>query len=367
MSENTSIKMKPYIYNGERAMELASSPPPVAVVAGLLHRGHVTVLSAPPYSGKSWFALNVASAVASVDEARVPAPWPGAVLECPGTKVVYLSPDFPASELARRLKKLDQMRSDLVRKDSYWDNIYLIGDAPGVLLPRGIYAMDSEGSLRLIEEAMPEGASLLIIDTLSASLPDNTTENDNAGMSKVMNNIQKIASKCNVAVLLIHHTAKPTQGKSEVEVWSSVRGAGAISGSASSNVLLEQMEGEDKKHIRRMRVVSNVSSSMPTTFFEIRPEHYGADEILYFRPVTDPDVSDIETVQNLLPAYLLSFDIEYDKDDVAGLLVNKNKLPNLDRARPAAALLMQQWHQEGLVSKVRSGRKNKIICYKDNA
>ena len=364
MSGIKSIKMKPYIYNGERAMELASSPPPTAVVAGLLHRGHVTVLSAPPYSGKSWFALNIASAVASVDEAKVPAPWPGAVLECPGTKVVYLSPDFPASELARRLKKLDQMRADLVRKDSYWDNVYLIGDAPGVLLPRGIYAMDSEGALRLIEEAMPEGASLLVIDTLAASLPDSTSENDNAGMAKVMNNIQKIASKCNVAVLLIHHTAKPTQGKSETEVWSSVRGAGAISGSASSNALIEQMDDIDHSNIRRLRVVSNVSSGMPTTFFEIRPPHYGADEILYFRPVTDPDISDIESVQNLKPWDILQPDVEYNKDDVAALLV-PSKIPNLDRARIAASYLMTEWYQSNSVSRIKKGRKSKIIFSND--
>ena len=361
MSESKNINFKPYIYNGERAMELASSPPPDAVVAGLLHRGHITVLSAPPYSGKSWFALNIASAVASIDEARTPAPWPGAVLECPGTKVVYLSPDFPASELARRLKKLDQMRSDIVRKDSYWDNIYLVGDAPGVLLPRGIYSMDREGSLRFIEEVVPEGASLVIIDTLSASLPDNATENDNAGMSKVMNNIQQIASKCNVAVLLIHHTAKPTQGKSEIEVWSSVRGAGAISGSASSNALLEQIDDPDKGHIRRMRVVSNVSSGMPTTFFEIRPPHYKADEILYFRPITDPDVSDVESVQDILPEDLILKETEYNKDQIAGLLVSTNKLPNLDRARVAASFLMQKWHEEGLVSRLNRGKRGKII------
>ena len=360
MSESKSFKMKPYIYNGERAMELANSPPPTAVVAGLLHRGHITVLSAPPYSGKSWFALNIASAVASIDEARVPAPWPGAVLECPGTKVVYLSPDFPASELARRLKKLDQMRSDLVRKDSYWDNIYLIGDAPGVLLPRGLYDLDAEGSMRFIQEAMPEDASLVIIDTLSASLPDNTTENDNAGMSRVMNNVQRIASQCNVAVLLIHHTAKPTQGKSETEVWSSVRGAGAISGSASSNALIEQMDNPEHANLRRLRVVSNVSSGLPTTFFEIRPKNYNADEILYFRPVTNPDVSDIESMQNVKPSDILKPDIEYDKDDIAALLV-PGRIPTLDRARVVASYIMTEWYQAGDVSLVKKGRKNKII------
>lgn len=360
MSESIRTKTKPYIYNGERAMELASSPPPDAVVAGLLHRGHITVLSAPPYSGKSWFSLNIASAVASVDEARVPAPWPGAVLECPGTKVVYLSPDFPASELARRLKKLDNMRSDLVRKDSYWDNIYLVGDAPGVLLPRGIYGMDSEGVIRFMDEVVPEGASLVIIDTLSASLPDNVTENDNAGMSKVMNNIQKIASRCNVAVLLIHHTAKPTQGKSETEVWSSVRGAGAISGSASSNALIEQLDDPDHGNIRRLRVVSNVSSGMPTTHFEIRPKHYGSDEILYFRPVTDPDKSDIEAVHGKEPEQMLTPGVEYSKDDIAALLV-PDPIPNLDRARVVASYLMTEWYQSNKVSRIKKGRGAKVL------
>ena len=364
MSETTRSKLKPYIYNGERAMELASSPPPDAVVAGLLHRGHITVLSAPPYSGKSWFSLNIASAVASVDEVRTPAPWPGAVLECAGTNVVYLSPDFPASELARRLKKLDNMRSDLVRKDSYWDNIYLVGDAPGVLLPRGIYGLDQEGTMRFMDEVMPDNCSLVIIDTLSASLPDNVTENDNAGMAKVMNNVQKIASRFNVAVLLIHHTAKPTQGKSETEVWSSVRGAGAISGSASTNALIEQMDDPDHGNIRRLRVVSNVSSGMPTTYFEIRPKHYGTDEILYFRPVTDPDKSDIEAVHGMKPADILNPDIEYSKDDIAGLLV-PNPIPTLDRARVVAAYLMTEWYQANLVTRLRRGKAGKVMFTKD--
>lgn len=363
MSESKSSKTKPYVYNGVRAMELASSPPPTAVVAGLLHRTHTTVLSAPPYSGKSWFALNIASAVASIDEARVPAPWPGAVLECPGTKVVYLSPDFPASELARRLRKLDTMRSDLVRADSYWDNIYLVGDAPGVLLPRGLYGLDQEGSRRFTDEVIPEDASLVIIDTLSASLPDNVTENDNAGMAKVMNNVQQIASRCNVAVLLIHHTAKPTQGKSETEVWSSVRGAGAISGSASTNALIEQLDDPDFGNIRRLRVVSNVSSAMPTTFFEVRPKHYNTDEILYFRPVTDPDKSDIENVSNLKPSEILDRDEDYNKNDVASLLV-PNYAPNLDRARVAASYIMNEWVQDGSVEIVKKRGKNSVIRMK---
>jgi hypothetical protein len=364
MSFAEDRKFKPYIYNGQRAMDLASSPPPDAVVAGLLHRGHITVLSAPPYSGKSWFSLNIASAVASIDEARTPAPWPGAVLECPGTKVVYLSPDFPASELARRLRKLDQMRSDLVRKDSYWDNIYLVGDAPGVLLPRGLYNMSEEGVSRFIDEVIPEECSLVIIDTLSASLPDTVTENDNAGMARTMGSIQKIASRCNVAVLLIHHTAKPTQGKSETEVWSSVRGAGAISGSASTNALIEQLEDPDHANIRRLRVVSNVSSGMPTTFFEVRPPHYGSDEILYFRPVIDPDKSDIEAVYGKKPWDYLQPDHEYAKDDIAALLV-PDPIPNLDRARVVAAYLMTEWYQARLVTKLSRSKNSKIIFTQD--
>ena len=344
-------------------MELASSPPPTAVVAGLLHRTHTTVLSAPPYCGKSWFALNIASAVASIDEARVPAPWPGAVLECPGTKVVYLSPDFPASELARRLKKLDTMRTDLVRPDSYWDNIYLVGDAPGVLLPRGLYSLDQEGVIRFTDEVIPEDTSLVIIDTLSSSLPDNVTENDNAGMSKVMNNIQQIASRCNVAVLVIHHTAKPTQGKSEMEVWSSVRGAGAISGSASTNALLEQLDDPDHGNIRRLRVVSNVSSGMPTTFFEVRPKHYNTDEILYFRPITDPDRSDIENVSHLKPSDILSENVEYNNDDIAALLV-PDYIANLDRSRIASSYLMSEWMQAGLLEIVKKRGKRKVVRIK---
>ena len=288
--EKTGRKQLKYVYNGARARNLAELPPPDSVVGGLLHRGHVTVLSAPPYSGKSWFSLNIATAVASVSQQR-PAPWPGAVLECPGTKVVYISPDFPVSELARRARRLDELRTDLVMADSYWDNLYLVGDAPGALMPRERYCLDNDGTDRLLTEVIPEESSLVVIDTLSASLPLDVTENDNAGMARVMGNVQKIASQRDVAVLLIHHTAKPTAGKGGSEVWSSVRGAGAISGSASSNALIEQLPNDEYPNIRRLRAVSNVSSAMPTTYFEVRPKHVTTDEILYFRPVPDPTVA----------------------------------------------------------------------------
>jgi hypothetical protein len=346
---------RPYVYTSDRARALASSPPPDNVVSGLLHRGHVTVLSAPPYSGKSWFALNIASAVSSIDEARSPAPWPGSVLECHGSRVVYLSPDFPASELARRLRKLDQMRGDLVRADSYWDNIYLVGDAPGVLLPRGVYDLSDEGTLRIIDELIPEDASLLIIDTLSASLPDNVTENDNAGMAKVMGHVQKIASRKNIAVLLIHHTSKPTKGSSDTEVWASVRGAGAISGSASSNALLEGLEDPSHSHIRRLRVVSNVSSGMPTTYFEVRPQSLRTDEILYWRPVPDPELSDRET---LIGADLKLFVPKEwaHLNTVADSIVAVHILPNFDRALHALKQVIEQWANDGLIDRRRKGQ-----------
>lgn len=288
--ESTGKKQLKYVYNGKRARDLAELPPPDSVVGGLLHRGHVTVLSAPPYSGKSWFSLNIATAVASVSQQR-PAPWPGAVLDCPGTRVVYFSPDFPVSELARRARKLDEMRSDLVMADSYWDNLYLVGDAPGAIMPRERYCLDSDGADRIVNEVIPDEASLVILDTLSASLPLDVTENDNAGMARVMGNVQKIASQRDVAILLIHHTSKPTAGKGGSEVWSSVRGAGAISGSASSNALIEQLPDDEYPNIRRLRAVSNVSSAMPTTYFEVRPSYVKSDEILYFRPVPDPTVA----------------------------------------------------------------------------
>jgi hypothetical protein len=278
---------RPWIFRGEQARFLADLPPPTAVVGGLLHRGHVTVLSAPPYSGKSWFSINLATAIASQSTEKA-APWPGAVLEAPATPTVYISPDFPVSELARRCRILDQQRSDLVQADSYWENMTLVGDAGGVIMPRERYCLDADGTDRIIEEVIPEGASLLVLDTLSASLPLDVTENDNAGMARVMGNVQKIASQRDIAVLLIHHTAKPTAGKAGSEVWSSVRGAGAISGSASSNALIEQLPDDAFPNVRRLRTVSNVSSALPTTYFEVRPAYLTTDEILYFRPIPDP-------------------------------------------------------------------------------
>lgn len=276
---------KPFVYNGERAELLANSAPPTAIAKGLLNRGHVTVLCAPPYSGKSWWSLNLGSAVASTD--AQPRAWEGSVLNDTGSPVVYLSPDFPASELARRLKLLDRQRTHLVTPDSYWENIYLVGDAPGQMLPRSRYSLDEKGIENIRNELLPEGTSLLVIDTLSASLPHDVSENDNGGLAKVMGGIQGIASDLDLAILLIHHTAKPTSGQKSSEVWSSARGASAIAGSASSNILFEQ-HSEDFPGLRVMRTVSNVSKPLPKTFFEIRPEYENEDVIRYFKPVEEP-------------------------------------------------------------------------------
>jgi len=347
---------KPYVYTGEEARKLAFLPPPTAILSGLLYRGHVSVLAAPPYSGKSWFALNIATAIASKDEARVPAPWPGAVCDATGTKVVYLSPDFPASELARRIRKLDSLRRDLVRADSYWDNLYLVGDSPGIVMPRGVYDLSNEGVVRILDDLVPAETSLLIIDTLSASLPDGVTENDNAGMAKVMGNLQKIASRRNVAVLLIHHTAKPTQGKSEIEVWSSVRGAGAISGSASCNILLEQLEDPTHANLRRLRSVSNVAVSMPTTHFEIRPMDHMADEILYWRPVPDPDQSDIDSFVGTVPQEMMDDDKWYDLSELTDVILQRTAIPTWERAKPVAIWAVDNWQSNGVIDKRKKGR-----------
>ena len=104
---------------------------------------------------------------------------------------------------------------------------------------------------------------------------------------------------------------------------------------------------------------------MPTTFFEVRPKHYATDEILYFRPITDPDKSDIEAVHDKTPGNTLQPDIEYSKDDIAALLV-PDPIPTLDRARVVAAYLMTQWHSEGLVSRLKRGRAGKIIFRDDS-
>ena len=57
---------------------------------------------------------------------------------------------------------------------------------------------------------------LIIIDALYRILPEGTSENDNAQITRVFNKLDNIAKKNDCAVINIHHSSKGNQGDKAV-------------------------------------------------------------------------------------------------------------------------------------------------------
>jgi len=98
-----------------------------------------------------------------------------------------------------------------------------------------------DGIIKHFQELQPV---LIILDCLARFLPEGTSENDNAAMAQVYNQIDKLASLLDHSgVVVVHHSAKGNQaGKSITDVG---RGAGAIVGSCDSHMVMREHEEAD--------------------------------------------------------------------------------------------------------------------------
>ena len=81
---------------------------------------------------------------------------------------------------------------------------------------------------------------LMILDALYRTLPEGTSENDNAAMAAVFNRLDYYASRLNCAIVVIHHASKGEQAdKGVTDVGS---GAGSISRAADTHLIIRPHE-----------------------------------------------------------------------------------------------------------------------------
>jgi hypothetical protein len=182
----------PAPYRTLPAAALADPTAPLRwLLADLFLVGAAGILGGAPKAGKSFFALELAVAVASgapaLDRFAVAAPGP----------VVLLAAEDPPAVVVQRLAALATARQ------------HALASLPiGVIVEAGLRL--PEGLDRLAATVVQQQARLLILDPLIRV--HRADENSAAEMAVVLDGLRTLARATDCAVLLVHHTRKAPAG-----------------------------------------------------------------------------------------------------------------------------------------------------------
>jgi hypothetical protein len=166
------------------------APPLDFVIPGLIS-GTVGCIVAPGATGKSWFALQIAAAVAGGDTLAINQPERG--------RVLYLASEDPAEVLHARIHTLASLLNQ-PQREALIENLHVLPSLgkTGDLLDGGRTAAE------LAQRG--EGCRLIVLDTLSRWHTGD--ENARADAARVMRRLEQIAAATGAAVLFLHHTSK---------------------------------------------------------------------------------------------------------------------------------------------------------------
>lgn len=176
--------------------------------------GTVGALVAPGATGKSFWALQAALAVAC----SVPG---GDLLDLQPSKsgkVFYIAGEDPEPALAQRLYAMGSYLSEESRQ-AISDNL-IIESVTG----KKLNLVSEEARNTLTEKC--KGCRLIIIDTLSRV--HQLDENSNSDMSQLITSLEYIAKNTGAAVLFLHHVNKSSIRESAGDYQHAARGASAL-------------------------------------------------------------------------------------------------------------------------------------------
>lgn len=190
------------------------------IIEGLLREGETANIVSATKVGKSWLTLNLVLAVAHG------LPWLGHWTK--RGKVLLVDNELHPETLASRLRT--------------------VAEAMGVDVPDNLVVVSLRGRLATVddigrfldENVKPGEFSLIAFDALYRMLPEGTSENDNAQMASVFNELDRIAGRTRAAVACVHHVTKGPQGeKRATDVGS---GAGSMSRAVDCHLVLREHE-----------------------------------------------------------------------------------------------------------------------------
>lgn len=177
---------------------------PDELIENLMTIGSTTVLYGDSNSGKTFFALSLATAIAEGENCYDRKTDPGLV--------IYLACEAPGS-IRSRMQAIKKHHG------------YNLKNLAMVPLPLNFYNGDGDATdvidlIRAIEEQKGRPVRLVIADTL-ARMSSGANENSGEDMGPVMARFEKVATTTGAALLIIHHNGK--DAAKGARGWSGIR------------------------------------------------------------------------------------------------------------------------------------------------
>jgi hypothetical protein len=216
---------KPVIPTARTVRELVCMFPKMRKVSihGLLRCGETLNIIAPPKTGKSWGAADLAIHKATGRS------WLD-TFDCEPGLVFILDNELHEETIAHRLPQVAEARG--IPFDDYADKIQVVS-LRGHLCD--VYGL---GDVLAQFPAADLDGALVVIDAFYRILSKGISENDNAAIAGVYNEIDHLAMKYGCSFVLIHHSTKGNQaGKAVTDVGA---GAGSQARATDSHLILRQ-------------------------------------------------------------------------------------------------------------------------------
>lgn len=216
IEEKSRFTRKPSAIISAAELQHMSFPEPRFIVPNLIPEG-LTILAGAPKIGKSWMALGVALAVASGDVYLSDMP-------CDMGEVLYLALEDGHSRLQDRLRKL-------VLRNAVWPR--------SLELSTEWERLDAGGLERLYKWiSRCQNPRLIVVDVLTYIRPTKPDgKNQYQADFYFLSELQTLASRTGVGILVVHHNRKAT---SEAEPFERVSGTFGLTGAADTTLILDR-------------------------------------------------------------------------------------------------------------------------------
>ena len=217
------------------AQAFSVQPPPLDFVIPGFLSGTVGALVAPGATGKSFWALEAAMAiacsVAGGDVLRIQPKHSG--------RVVYLAGEDPSTVLNHRVFAIGGHLSVAARVSI---------DEQLTLLPIMGKRLDVMNELQLQELISHcAGARLIVLDTLSRI--HNLDENSNGDMSRLVSTLEHVAASTGASVMYLHHVSKGSAREGQTDQQQAARGASALIDNARWCGYIVKMTEDEAKQL----------------------------------------------------------------------------------------------------------------------
>jgi RecA-family ATPase len=191
------------------------------VVEGLLRKGEILNIVAPPKYGKSLLITTLTICIAQGRE------WLD-TFRCRQGKVLIVDNELHRETLAHRIQEVaTSMDVPIEYLDQWIDYLPLRGRL-----------VDIDGLKEKFEDIGLGEYRLVVLDALYKFMPKKTDENNNGEMAVIFNKLDQYAKHLDCAIALIHHTSKGEQGyKSVTDVGA---GAGVQSRASDTHLILRE-------------------------------------------------------------------------------------------------------------------------------